>query len=206
MVSNLKVIIMNTEEIIENMVQSSHHLYKKGLVPGKAGNISVKFVKDDLKLIAVTPSGASLKYLEKKDIVLVDLDGNIVSSSNNVPTSELEMHLNIYNEREDINAVVHTHSPITTGFAFSDEKIEMLEGFGPIKCHHIPTVDYYPPGSVELANAVSIGLKNENVVVLKNHGMVALGKNLDEATLLSEFIEDIAKIQFVKKILMSDRF
>ena len=197
---------MDTEAIIENMIESSHHLYKKGLVPGKAGNISVKFEKNDLKVVGVTPSGSSLKYIKDEDIILVDIDGKIISSSDNVPTSELEMHLNIYKERNDINAVVHTHSPITTGFAFSDEKIENMEGFGPIKDQYIPTVNYYPPGSSDLAKAVSKGLIDQNVVILKNHGMVALGENLDEATLLAEFVEESAKIQFIKKILMSNRF
>jgi len=197
---------MDTEAIIENMIESSHHLYKKGLVPGKAGNISVKFEKNDLKVVGVTPSGSSLKYIKDEDIILVDIDGKIISSSDNVPTSELEMHLNIYKERNDINAVVHTHSPITTGFAFSDEKIENMEGFGPIKDQYISTVNYYPPGSSDLAKAVSKGLIDQNVVILKNHGMVALGENLDEATLLAEFVEESAKIQFIKKILMSNRF
>ncbi len=197
---------MNTKAIIKNMVESSHHLYQKGLVPGKAGNISVKFEKNGLTLVAVTPSGSSLKYINEKDIILVDIDGKIVSNTNSVPTSELEMHLNIYKKRKDIRAVVHTHSPITTGFAFSEEKIEKLEGFGPVQDRYISTVNYFPPGSSELANAVSNGLINQNAVVLKNHGMVALGENLDEATLLAEFIEESAKIQFIKKILMSNRF
>ena len=64
-----------------------------------------------------------------QDIVIVDMGGKLVSSSKHKPTSELLMHLNVYHERKDINAVVHTHSPITTGFAFAEEKIERLEGF-----------------------------------------------------------------------------
>lgn len=174
-------------------------------MPGKSGNISMKFKKDEFERVAVTPSGLSLKSLVENDIVIVDMDGNLVYNSNKKPTSEMLMHLNIYKERNDISSVVHTHSPIATGFAFAEEKINRLEGFGPIEEKFIPFVDYYPPGSIELAEAVSIELKNQDIVVLKKHGVVAIGKNLEEATLLSEFIEESAKIQFVKSTLMANR-
>ena len=189
------------KEILRKMVEVSSYLYDKGLVPGKSGNISIRYKKDDLDRIAVTPSGSSLKSLAEKDIVIVDIDGNPIYSEDNKPTSELFMHINIYKIRDGVDAVVHTHSPIATGFAFSDEKIERLEGFGPIIDQYIPCVDYYKPGGVDLAKSVSNGLKNQDCVVLKSHGVVAIGKNLDEAALLAEFIEESAKIQFVKKVL-----
>lgn len=197
---------MDHQTVVKNMVETSHELYNKGLVPGKSGNISVKFEKNGLDVVAVTPSGSSFKTLKNSDIVLVDLEGNVVSETNYLPTSELEMHLNIYKLRKDVGAVVHTHSPITTGFAFSDKKIKRFEGFGPIEEEYLQIVDYHPPGSSDLAMAVSEGLLNQDIVVLKNHGMVAVGENLNEATLLAEFVEDSAKIQFVKKILMSNWF
>ena len=165
----------------------------------------MKFKKDEFERVAVTPSGLSLKSIAEKDVIIVDMDGNLVYNSNMKPTSEMLMHLNIYKERNDISSVVHTHSPIATGFAFAEEKINRLEGFGPIKEKYIPFVDYYPPGSIGLAEAVSNELKNQDIVVLKKHGVVAIGKNLDEATLLSEFIEESAKIQFIKSTLMANR-
>ena len=197
---------MDISEISKNIIETSSYLYEKGLVPGKAGNISIRSRSEGLDIVAVTPSGLSLKSLDETDIVIVDMGGKLVSSSKHKPTSELLMHLNVYHERKDINAVVHTHSPITTGFAFAEEKIERLEGFGPIEEPYIPFVNYYPPGSVELADAVSEGLKNEDLVVLKSHGVVALGENLEDATILAEFVEASAKIQVVKKILMTNRF
>jgi L-fuculose-phosphate aldolase len=183
------------------MVEISRYLYEKGLVPGKSGNISMKFKKDEFEFVAVTPSGLSLKSLKEKDILIVDMNGNLIYNSEMKPTSELIMHLKIYEQRNDINAIVHTHSPIATGFAFAGEKIDRIEGFGPIKDKYISFINDYPPGSVDLAEAVSKGLKNQDIVLLKEHGLVALGENLDEATLLAEFIEESAKIQFVKRVL-----
>ena len=187
------------------MIKISSYLYEKGLVPGKSGNISIRYKKDEYERIAVTPSGLSLKSLAEKDIVIVDLDENKIYDDAKTPTSELLMHLKIYKARKDINAIVHTHSPIATGFAFAGEKIERIEGFGPIKDRFIHYIDHYDPGSVELAEAVSKGLEKTDVVILKEHGIVSIGKNLDEASLLSEFIEESAKTQFVKKVLMANR-
>jgi L-fuculose-phosphate aldolase len=187
------------------MIKISSYLYEKGLVPGKSGNISIRYKKDEFERIAVTPSGLSLKSLAEKDIVIVDMEENKIYDDNKTPTSELLMHLKIYKTREDVNAVIHTHSPIATGFAFAGEKIEKIEGFGPINDKFIPYVNYYNPGSVELAEAVSKGLEKSDVVILKEHGIVSVGKNLDYASLLSEFIEESAKTQFVKRVLMSNR-
>ncbi len=198
---------MENKEIATKMVEVSSYLYDKALVPGKSGNISIKFKKNGLEQVAVTPSGLSLKSLVENDILIVAMDGTLLYDvDNKKPTSELLMHLNIYRERNDVNAIIHTHSPIATGFAFAEEKIGRLEGFGPIKNEFIPFIDYKPPGSVELADAVSIGLKNEDMVVLKRHGVVAVGENLDDAALLAEFIEESAKIQLVSCLLVANRF
>jgi L-fuculose-phosphate aldolase len=196
---------MKQKEILHKMVEISSYLYEKRLVPGKSGNISIRFKNNEHEQIAVTPSGLSLKALDENDIIIVDINGNIIYSTDKKPTSELLMHLKIYHNREDVNAVVHTHSPIATGFSFAGEKIERIEGFGPIQVQFIPFVDYYSPGSVELAEAVSKALKKTDTIILKDHGIVALGKNLDEASLLAEFIEESAKTQFIKQILMANR-
>ena len=196
---------MKQKEILHKMVEISSYLYEKGLVPGKSGNISIRFKNNEHEQIAVTPSGLSLKALDENDIIIVDMKGNIIYSTDKKPTSELLMHLKIYHNRDDVNAVVHTHSPIATGFSFAGEKIERIEGFGPIQVQFIPFVDYYSPGSVELAEAVSKALKKTDTIILKDHGVVALGKNLDEASLLAEFVEESAKTQFIKQILMANR-
>jgi L-fuculose-phosphate aldolase len=83
----------------------------------------------------------------------------------------------------------------------SGKKLKRLEGFGPIETPYIPYVKYSAPGSGELAKDTAFMMKDNDAVVLKNHGTVAAGVNLDEATLLAEFIEDIAKIQYIAHTL-----
>ncbi|MBM4241824.1 MAG: class II aldolase/adducin family protein [Euryarchaeota archaeon] len=188
------------EKIIGTVAEISGYLYKRKLVPGKSGNVSFRFNDGDVSLVAITPTGFSLKNIEKKDVVLVEMNGNILNGDSN-PSSELIMHIKIYENRDDINGIVHTHSPFATGFSLSERRLERLEGFGEITNMYYPVVDYSAPGSRKLAEETSKIMETENVVILKNHGVVACGSDLDEAALLAEFIEEVAKTQFVGGLL-----
>jgi len=186
-----------TKEICE----IAHYLYGKGLAPGKSGNISVRFQDT----VAITPSGVSLGLLKEDEIVLTDIDGQVVAGGDN-PSSELQLHLEVYKNKEETAGIVHTHSSYATGFAMSGEKIERLEGFGERSKPFLKMVDYKPPGTMELAKLVGEGLKYEDVVILENHGVVATGEDLNEAALLAEFVEETAKTQFVARVLSKIEF
>ena len=136
-----------------------------------------------------------------EDIVLVDLDGNVLTNGN--PSSEVNMHLEIYRRRDDVNGIVHTHSPYVTGFAFSNKRIKRLEGFGEIKDPFLPYIEYEKPGCVELANKASEGIGNSDVLILKSHGVICVSENLKEAESLAVFVEESAKIQFITHMLNS---
>ena len=113
---------------IAEIIEVSTEIYEKGLVSGKSGNISARFKGENGDIIAITPTLKSLSELIEEDIVLVDIDGNILTKGK--PSSEVNMHLEIYKRRPDVNAIVHTHSPYATGFAHSSKKIKRYEGFG----------------------------------------------------------------------------
>lgn len=146
--------------------------------------------------MAITPSGFSLKDVKEKDVVVVDMEGNTLKGDNK-PSSEIFMHLSIYKKRNDINGIVHTHSPVATGFSFAQKKLKRLEGFGSVEKTFFPIVKYKKPGSWELAINTAEKMKNDDAVLLEKHGVVATGANLNDAALLAEFIENIAKTQFV---------
>ncbi|MBI5679381.1 MAG: class II aldolase/adducin family protein [Methanobacterium sp.] len=191
---------MDKNVIIKELINVSHYIYKKGLSPGKSGNLSCRFYDNNVSKVAITRSGISKGRIQKEDVIIIDMDGNILEGDKK-PSLEMFMHLGIYKERNDINSVVHNHSPFATGFSMSDKRLKRLEGFGPIENPYIPSVKYSKPGSIELAEDTAKMMKNEDAVLLKNHGVVAAGVNLDEAVLLAEFVEDIAKIQFVAQLL-----
>ena len=182
---------------VSEIIDVSNEIYNKGLVSGKAGNISARYGNT----VAITPTLKSLSNLKEEDIVLVDMDGNVLS--NGKPSSEVNMHLEIYKKRSDVKAIVHTHSPYATGFAFSDKKLKRLEGFGAIKKPYLSSIGYEKPGSDELAKSTSEGLGDEDVLILKNHGVVCVSDTLREAMLLSVFVEETAKTQFITLMLNS---
>ncbi|MBQ6100283.1 MAG: class II aldolase/adducin family protein [Methanobrevibacter sp.] len=186
---------------IQEIIEVANDIYTKGLVSGKAGNISARFKGENDDVVAITPTLKSLGKLSEEDIVLVDLDANALTRGK--PSSEVNMHLNIYKKRPDVNGIVHTHSPYATGFAFSDKRIKRLEGFGEIKNPYLPYIEYEKPGSDELAVKASEGIGLDDVLVLKNHGVICVGENLKEAESLAVFVEETAKTQFITYMLNS---
>lgn len=181
------------------------------MTPGKSGNISMKvsnipsssnnvgltYEYDyDEQIILITPSGVSLRDITLDNVVVTNLNGDKLDGEGR-PSSELRMHLEIYRKRADIGAIVHTHPPYVTGFSFTDKKIPRFEGFGEIKSPYIAEVEYAVPGSGELVESASNGLIDDDVLLLRNHGMVTVGEDIDSAVLLAEFTESSAKTGFI---------
>lgn len=186
---------------VEEIINVGNTIFNKGLVSGKSGNISKRFKGSSGDIVAITPTLKSLADLKDEDIVLVDLDGNILTEGK--PSSEVDMHLKIYNKRDDVNGIVHTHSPYVTGFSFSNKRLKRLEGFGEIKNPYIPEIEYEKPGSIELAKKASEAIGKEDVLILKNHGVICVSENLKEAESLAVFVEESAKTQFISTMLNS---
>ena len=182
---------------VAEIISVSNEIYNKGLVSGKAGNISARFGD----VVAITPTLKSLSNLNEEDIVLVNMEGEVLTKGK--PSSEVNMHLEIYKKRSDVKAIVHTHSPYATGFAFSNKKLKRLEGFGAIKTPYLSSIEYEKPGTDELAKSASEGLGNEDVLILKNHGVICVSDSLKEAMLLAVFVEETAKTQFISLMLNS---
>ena len=186
---------------VQEIINVGNKIFNKNLVSGKSGNISKRIRTANDDIVAITPTLTSLGNLKQEDIVLVDLDGNLLTKGK--PSSELFMHLEIYKKRDDVNGIVHTHSPYATGFSFSNKRIKRLEGFGEIKDPYLPYIEYEKPGSDNLAKKASEGIGESDVLVLKNHGVICVGKNLKEAESLAIFIEESAKTQFITYMLNS---
>ncbi|MCL2156890.1 MAG: class II aldolase/adducin family protein [Methanobrevibacter sp.] len=188
------------EDAVKSVVDVSRYLFERKLVSGKAGNVSLRFQNEETNTIAITPTMKSLKNIKEDDVVLVDLDGNVLTKG--IPSSEVNLHLSIYKKKKHINGIVHTHSPYATGFAFSNKQIKRLEGFGEIKKPYLDEIPYIAPGSDKLAKIAAKSL-DDDVLILKNHGVLATGPNIKEACSLAEFVEEIAKTQYISYVLNS---
>lgn len=182
---------------VSKLIEVCNNIYDRQLVSGKSGNVSIRLGN----YIAITPTLKPINGLNEKEIVLVDMDGN--SLTNGDPSSEVGMHLGIYKKRDDINAIIHTHSPYATGFSSSNKRMKRLEGFGEIKNPYLPHIEYEKPGSAELALKASEGIGDSDVLILKSHGVICVSENLKEAESLAIFIEESAKTQYITYMLNS---
>ena len=97
-------------DLRRDLVRFSKWLYRLGFVPGTCGNLSVRL---DAYRLLVTPTGVNKALLKAADMVIVDMDGRLLTGSRRV-TSEIGMHLAVYHDRDDVGAVVHSHPPIAT--------------------------------------------------------------------------------------------
>ncbi|GAQ95215.1 L-fuculose-phosphate aldolase [Thermodesulfovibrio aggregans] len=175
----------------EQIVRAAKKIYRKGLVTGYSGNISTRLNE---KLIAITPKSKSYSKLKASDIVIIDFDGNLVEGSNE-PSSERMLHIEIYKNRKDVNAIIHTHSTFACTIAalnFSlplilDEQIEILGG-------EIGVTKYAPSGTKELAEETVKTLAQKKAVLLSKHGAVGVGSTIEEAFLVCELLEKLCKI------------
>jgi L-fuculose-phosphate aldolase len=154
---------------------AGRRLAAEGLVLGSAGNVSARAGE----LVAVTPTGAVLAELEPHQVVVLNLDGDPVHGDY-APTSELELHLGAY-RRHRAGAVVHAHSPMGTALACVLDELplvhyQMLALGGPIR-----VAPYATFGTPELAELTLDALDGRSAALMANHGMIAIGPDLDAA-------------------------
>jgi L-fuculose-phosphate aldolase len=173
-------------------------LYRLGFVPGTAGNLSVRLGPDR---ILATPTAMSKCLLKASDMVIVDMDGRRVGESRNV-TSEIGMHLAIYRQRPDINAVVHAHPPIATGFASCGLALEEpLCSEVVMALGSVPLAPYATTGTADVASSIQPLIVNHDAVLLANHGVVTAGDTLNNAFMRMETVEHFAHICLVARQL-----
>ncbi len=173
-------------EARRQIVSFGKKTYEKGLVAATDGNISVRMMSDRFM---ITPSGVPLSDLDLNDLVYVNLDGQVLQGRKK-PSSELPMHLEIYRQRPEMNAVIHAHPPTTVAFTIAGETFiqpvlpELVVLFG-----EIPIATYATPATEESANSIRDLIPNNDVIVLDHHGAVTVGKSLDDAFAKMEKLE-----------------
>ena len=175
------------------LVAYGKKLLDKKLVAGTSGNLSLRGKDDE---IYITPSGMDYLEITEDDIVKINFMGEILEGDKK-PSSEWMMHVEIYKNYPNYNAIVHTHSPIATAFAVSRKKIPLiLIEMKPFLGGEIEVAPFKPSGSLELAKSLIQYLKKSNSCLLANHGVVSCGKNIESAFLSAEYVEDAAKIYY----------
>jgi L-fuculose-phosphate aldolase len=186
------------EQLRADIVEAGRRLYARAYVASNDGNISARL--DDHRLIT-TPKSVSKGFMTPDMMVIVDLEGKKVAGDRD-PSTELPMHLEVYRNRPDVNAVVHAHPPLATGFAVAGIPLtravlaEVITTLG-----SIPIAAYGTPSTAELPEAVRKYIKAHDGMLLANHGAVTCGPNVMAAYYKMETIEHFAKISLVARLL-----
>ncbi len=182
------------DKLKEQIIKAAKEMFKEGLVKSTFGVISVRIPQTNY--VIITPSGFSKTRIKEENLCIVDLDGKLIQGRFK-PSSETSMHVYIHRRVPNAEAVLHTHSPVATAFAIARKEIpcvstEQAFAFG----GRIPLVaEYFCPGTMDTKKLESIilSLNKAKAALLKNHGVVVIGSDLEEALNNAIVVEDIAK-------------
>ena len=185
-----------------DIVEIGRRLYARGYTASNDGNISVRL---DGGRLLMTPKSVCKGFMDERMMCITDLDGRKLAGERD-PSSEMQMHLEVYRQRPDANAVVHAHPPVATGFAVAgiplDRAVlaEVVTTLG-----SMPIAEYATPSTKELPEAVRKYVKAHDGMLLANHGALTLGTDLFAAYYKMETIEHFARISLVARMLGGER-
>lgn len=190
---------MRLEKERKEIVAFGRKLLTSGLTAGTGGNLSV--INRKKKVIAITPSGVDYFEMSPEDVVLVGTEGGPVETSRYKPSSELLFHQALYRRREDIQAIVHTHSVYATTLATLGWEIPAFHYLVAHSGKKVPLAAYATFGSERLARNVADAIGENNAVLMGSHGVVTVGPTLAKAFEAAEIIEYVARVYYLAKNL-----
>ena len=182
---------MILEKEREQVIEYSLKLLSEGLTNGTAGNVSI--FNREKGLVAISPTGVNYSELTPEMISVVDLNGKLIEGLK--PSSELEMHMILYRNREDVNAVIHTHPVYTTVLACLRQDLPAIDymiavtGATKVRC-----AEYASYGTKELAENAYKAMGSSLAVILANHGLTTAGKDIANAFNITVQVEYISNL------------
>ena len=181
------------EELKKEVLRVSRLAEDSQLCQHGGGNFSM--MDREKGLIAITPHAESRYAITDDDIIIVNTEGEIIENIGNLtPSSETVVHLEVLNNRKDINAVAHTHARNAATFAVLNKEIK------PILCEALfyggvcRVAPFEVPGTIEFARSVVKGLEGTYAAVLEKHGLVTIGENIYDAYLKTLYVEEVGGI------------
>ncbi|HKM09043.1 MAG TPA: class II aldolase/adducin family protein [Candidatus Methanomethylophilaceae archaeon] len=183
---------MNEIYAREILVQFCRMLYDRGLTVSAGGNMSMMIGDSE---ILITPSGRNKGILEPNDLVLMGMDGEVISGGK--PSIEHRMHIELYNRNNETKAVVHCHPLYCTSLAVKEKTLKTgLTPEGVILLGDVPMIPYYTPGTQELVDAVAANFMSK-AMLMARHGAITQGRTIEEAYNRMEELEFQAKLQII---------
>ena len=182
------------------LVECGRLCYDRGLLTSNDGNLSVRLGEDR---ILITPSGVSKGRLSPHDLLLIDFQGRPVEEgSGTKPSSETPMHLEVYKHRPDVRAVIHAHPVFATALTVAglDFPADILPETI-LLLGDVPVSPYAFPSSAEGAEAIRILIGQHDAILLKQHGTLTCGADLEQALLHLERVEHVAEVYWRARAL-----
>ena len=180
-------------ELRKSIIDIGKRMWAKGFVAANDGNISVRIGEN---MLLTTPTGVSKGFMTEEMILTVTLDGEVISGETPYrPSSEIRMHLQVYRDRKDVNAVVHAHPPHATSFAVAG--IPLDQGILPeavLTLGNVPLAAYATPSTEEVPEAIRAHIQVSDAILLSNHGALTLGPDLLSAWFRMETLEHTAHV------------
>ena len=187
-------------EIKEQICDVCHKMWQLGWVAANDGNVSVRL--DDGRIIA-TPTGMSKSFITPEKLILLDSRGYVIEAAEGLrPSSEIKMHLRCYDKRDDVFSVIHAHPPGATGFAVAHKAMDMYNMIEDVAViGSVPLTPYGTPSTEEVPDSIEPYLEEHDVMLLENHGALAVGSDVITAFYRMESLELWAKITINAVIL-----
>lgn len=191
---------MNENEIKKLMCEIGKRVYDRNMAAANDGNFSVKISDNEF---LCTPTGVSKGFMTPEYICKVDARGNVIEANGNFrPSSEIKMHMRVYEKRPDVKAVVHAHPSFATSFAIAGIPLTqpiMPEAVISLGC--VPIADYGTPSTMEIPDNIEKFLPYYDAVLLENHGALTWGQDLLTAYHKMESLEFYAELLYKAKTL-----
>ncbi len=187
---------MRQAQLRQEIVRVCRMLHRKNYLAATDGNVSVRLGYQ----ILLTPSGVNKGMLEEDQVITVDLEGRLLAGTGR-PTSELRMHLLVYELRPEAGAVVHAHLPYATACTLAG--ISLLEPILPevvITLKGIPTAAYATPGTEEVPKAIRELIQEFDAILLSRHGAMTLGQDVMDAYNKMEKLEHTARVVLAARL------
>lgn len=185
-----------TERLLTELTRYSARIVSRGLAVGPGGNTSVR----DGGVMWISPSGYALDDIAGDQWSAVEIATGLAMRDGPRPSSEVAMHLAIYRERDDVDAIVHTHPPTTIGIiSAGHNEIPYLFPDHVALVGKLPCIEYVVPCTPELAAAViaAMGAPGINGLLMRNHGLITVGTTMKEAYYRTEVVEDAARVFWI---------
>lgn len=186
------------EDKKQELCDITHMLFERNLASGTDGNISIRVGSD---IMLITPSGVNKGLLKPEMVLVQKFDGTILEGTLR-SSRECKLHIKIYSERDDINAVIHTHPAYSTAFAACGKSIPqnvLIEA--PVLLGDVAVAPYGQPGTSDVVKSLDGLVENNDVILLQNHGVVVYSEDLIGAFNKMDSLENAAKSIIMARIL-----